>query len=196
MFRSMRLMTLALAAGLLPLAAQEPAGFSAAASVANGTSSLQVLTGGRLGFSLEGAWDVPSEYAPVRLSLSYTSFAAKTHPVDSLDVDGNVVTADGSGPGLTTLQLAALFRSQLSPKVTAYFGLTANKHRLSADMAGQGASMSVPGTKLGLRADVDYQLSKAIALTAGFQWVEVGLAASLTSSHQPSWFQLGARYRF
>ena len=56
MFPTMRI--LALATALLPLAAQEPSGFSTALYVANGTNSMQELTGGRLGFSLEGAWDV------------------------------------------------------------------------------------------------------------------------------------------
>jgi hypothetical protein len=198
MIRPLRPLLLILAAGLLPVAAQDAGGFSGALNLANGTAAMKQLTGARNGFSLDGAWDSSSQGLPFRVGLSYSNFTEATHTRSpGLDADGNVqpdVTL--KGPGLTTFQVYGSMRFELTENMRMYFGLSANRHRLSSDLLGQGGPQYVKGTKLGTRVDLEYKITPQWAAVGGFQWVESGNSPSGNSLINPSWFQAGVRYTF
>jgi hypothetical protein len=186
------LLTLVLTAGAMPARAEAPAGFSASVSYASGNQSLRELTGSTAGYALDGAWDSSGATVPVRFGVGLSRFGSVSHPVTNADGD----TPSVDGPGLTTGQLYASFRTQPGKDFRLYFGLSANRHRLSSDLAGQGSGQYVKGTKLGTRVDLEYAATSAISLVGTFQWVEVGPAASGHAMISPSWFQFGARWTF
>ncbi|GLH73122.1 hypothetical protein GETHLI_16240 [Geothrix limicola] len=198
MTRSLRSLVLILAAGLLPVAAQEAGAFSAALSLAQGTDAMKALTGSANGFALDGAWDSPSQGLPFRVGLSAAHFSDATHTRSlGLDANGDPQTnLSLKGPALTTFQAYAALRVELATDLNLYLGLSANRHHLSSDLVGQGGSQYVVGTKLGTRVDLEYRVAPRWAALGSFQWVELGQGPSGNQFLNPSWFQLGVRHTF
>jgi hypothetical protein len=186
------LLTAVLAAGALPALAETPSAFSASLSYASGNQSLREFTGSTAGYALDGAWDSSGATVPVRFGVALARFGSGSHSVTN--ADGDTLTIDG--PDFTTGQIYASFRTEPARDFRLYFGLSANRHRLSSDMAGQGSGQYVKGTKLGARVDLEYALTTRACLVGTFQWVEVGPSAAGHAMVAPSWFQFGARWTF
>lgn len=198
MFPSFRPLLLTLAAGGLSLTAQEAGAFSASLSLANGTAALKEVTGSTTGFSLEGAWDSPAQALPFRVGLSASKFSDGSHTRGlGPDANGDPQPALAlKGPALTTYQVYGAMRFDLAKAVRLYFGLSANRHHLASDLRGQGGGQYVQGTKLGTRADLEYQATAHLSVVGAFQWVELGPGPSGNQFLNPSWFQAGVRYSF
>lgn len=198
MLRSFRPVLLALAAGCLPLAAQETGSFSASLNLASGTAALKEVTGASTGFALDGAWDSPAQSLPFRVGLSVSKFSDGSHS-RGLGPDANGdPQADLSlkGPALTTYQAYGAMRFDLAKDLRLYAGLSANRHHLASDLLGQGGGQYVKGVKLGTRADLEYQATPRLSVVGAFQWVELGPGPSGGQFLNPSWFQAGIRYAF
>jgi hypothetical protein len=177
--------------GLLPLGAQAPSGFSAAATVARGFDSTQQFTGSRLGFTVEGAYDFAAG-CPVRLGVGVSHFGAGDRNYAVIDEDWNQTYAKGQGISLTTMQAYGALRTNPLPDTLLLFGITANRHRVGA----AEGTRTVKGTKLGARLDLEYRFSPHVFGTVTYQAMELGLDEIGTNIVSPSWLQVGVRYNF
>lgn len=193
-------------AGLLfmaaPLIAGDNTGISVSASVVSGMDALKSVTNNRSGFTLGLAYEhMTAIEVPVRFELS------------SIYLPGR--DRQGLKTSLNSVQLASeVFIKTPVEGLRFLTGLTLNRYSVSnsgetRDAQGNLVKAfpvdSVKGIKLGGRLGMEYALNERVSLNCIFQLTELGATAPEVASEEPSvakggsnpsWIQIGMRYRF
>lgn len=168
----------ALAVGA-PLAAQDTTRWDAGGAYIVGLDGLKSVTGSGQGYNVQVGFNghIANSGVPFRASLQ----------VYEMPWDGN----DPANTGLRDTQLACDVFTQTSyEKLRLVTGLSINKWVRGEEEA------SVKGVKFGARIGLDYAISPHWTGEFTIQVVELGTDDKATKGLNPSWAQVGVRYRF
>ena len=167
--------------------AQTPSAFDAGCSIVLPLDTLKSVThtSGLGGATLEFGYNthVGSSTVPCRLSLSVNDLPGKE--------------ADYVKNSLLGFQAAAdVFAPLEGTRLSFVAGLSLNAWRWDYQDASRHDQTSMKGAKFGARFGFDYRASNRVNLSLMLQMVELGTDALATRGYNPSWLQVGARYRF
>lgn len=194
---NIKLMTLGLA-GLAAtgLQAQEASRFDVGFGVAVAAKELKDITNSSfpavlpLDFGVNGM--LAATDIPFRAALGVKVFPGKSQ--------------DGVKNSMINYQLGGdLFIKTPVENLRLTAGLSVNKWRVKSEAMGVSTTESIKGVKLGARIGLDFVINAHWTTNFTFEVVELGTgryqyqvtpARYADQGINPSWFQLGARYRF
>jgi hypothetical protein len=181
-----RLAALALVGGTF-LCAQDTSAFDAGLNVVVPLNTLKSIThtSGYGGFTAECGYSshIRNTTVPFRLSASVNNLPGK-----QMDYTKN---------SLLGLQAAAdVLTATASDRISMVAGLSLNAWRWDYQDPSVHTRTTMKGAKLGARFGFDYRASAQITTSLMLQMVELGTDAQSTKGYNPSWIQVGARYRF
>lgn len=179
-----------LALGLIActaLAAQERSPWDAGASLVYPLDGLKAVTqtSGLGGFTLEGGYNglVRGSSLPFRASFSLNVLPGREKAFVKSSLLGAQVAVDTFAP-------VGLARTSL------VMGLSLNQWRWDYQDATHHTTSTQKGAKMGARFGVDHQVSPRLTASVLLQVVELGTDSRAIHAYNPSWIQVGARYRF
>jgi hypothetical protein len=161
------------------LAAQDTTRWDAGGAYLIGLDGLKSVTGSGQGYNVQAGFNghIAESGVPFRASLQ----------IYQMPWDGN----DPANTGLRDTQLACdVFTPTSYDKLRLVTGLSINKW-----VRGEQET-SVKGLKFGARIGLDYALTPRWVGEFMIQVVELGTDTHATKGLNPSWAQLGVRYRF
>jgi hypothetical protein len=161
------------------LSAQETTRWDVGGALLMGLDGLKSVTGNSQGTNLQAGFNghIANSDVPFRASLQ----------VYTMPWNGN----DPANTGLRDVQLAGdIFTQTPFPRLRLLAGLSLNKWYRGE------SKTSVKGIKFGGRLGVDYELASHWTAEFTVQAAELGTDAYATKGLNPSWAQLGVRYRF